>query len=249
MIARCCVGALSAVLFLSCAQVPKEAVELSATVGRDLSTVYQAHRALAQTLFLRMKHDVNRFVDDVYAPFQIRYVMNRQRELALSTNTEDKRKSIIVALDGAFAPDASPGRQEVALKAMEILVRTIRADIESLRSQLLDSLELQEAEVLGSIDRAYQQLHYANSIVTGHLASVVSVHEAQAEMLQALGVDRDLRKVVGEGVAHASERIADVVDKAQTADDRLAHVEENAGDLKNAIKELQQKLKLNGKEK
>jgi ABC-type transporter Mla subunit MlaD len=196
-----------------------------------------------------MRRDVNRFVDEVYVPFQIRFVMNRQKDLALSTNPEDQRKSILTAIDGAFKPEAPSEKQEVALKAMEIFVRKIRGDVEALRNQLIDTLDIQEGEVLGSIDRAYQQLHYANSIVTGHLSSVVKVHDAQADMLQALGVDRDLRRVVGESLANASEKIADVVDKAETASDKLADVEENAASLKKAIAELKQKLNTKGKDK
>ena len=249
MIQRHVALTLGALLFMSCAQVPREAVELSATVGRDISTVYEAHRRLAQTLFTRMRRDVNRFVDDVYAPFMIRFVMNRQRELATSQNPDDRRKSILLAIDEAFKPGASSERQDDALKAMEILVKKLRGDIESVRSQLLDSLNGQEHEVLGSIDRAYEQLHYANSIVTGHLASVVKVHDAQAELLQSIGVDRDLRKVVGEGLASASEKIADVVDKAEGASDKLTRAEETIANLKKTIGELQQKLNIKGKEK
>jgi chemotaxis regulatin CheY-phosphate phosphatase CheZ len=132
---------------------------------------------------------------------------------------------------------------------MEILVRKIHTDVEALRNQLIDTLDIQEAEVLGSIDRAYQQLYYANSIVTAHLSSIVKVHDAQADMLQTLGVDRDLRKIVGESLANASERIADVVEKAETASDKLANVKENAADLKKAIIELKQNLNTKGKEK
>jgi len=71
-----------AITLTACAQVPKESVELSSTVGRDLAVVYDAHRELAQVLFSRMRHDVNRFVDDVYAPYQIKVAMDRQGELA-----------------------------------------------------------------------------------------------------------------------------------------------------------------------
>lgn len=38
------------VLVSACAQVPKQSVELSATVGRDLVTVHNSHRELAEIL-------------------------------------------------------------------------------------------------------------------------------------------------------------------------------------------------------
>lgn len=233
---------LAALALTACAQVPKESVELSATIGRDLATVHQSHRELAEILFSRMRHDINRFVDEVYAPFQIRNVMNRQNELARSANPDDRDKSLLLAINSAFKPDAPQGLQDKVLRGMEIMVRKIRADVESMRRELLDPLHAQEAEVLASIDRAYQQLHYANSIVTGHLSSVAKVHETQAELLQAIGVEKDLRKEVGENLAEATEKIGDLVDAAEKADAKLDSAEENARKLKEAVSELTGKL-------
>lgn len=166
-----------------CASVPKESVELSATVGRDIANVHKSHKELAQILFSRMERDVNRFVDKVYAPHQIRAVMDRQYELAKSSDPADKRKSLILAINEAVKPSASDKLQSAVLKGMQGLVGKIREDVESMRRELLDPLIAQEEEVIGSIDRAYQQLHYANSIVTGHLSSVVKVHDAQADLI------------------------------------------------------------------
>ena len=146
-----------------CAHISRESVELSATVGRDLAVVYKAHRELARILFSRMRHDINRFVDDAYTPYQIREVMIRQRELAKSRDPDDRKKSLIFAIDAAFGADASPGLQESVLAGMGSMIEKINERSESMRRELLDPLDDQEEEVLGSIDRAYQQLHYANS--------------------------------------------------------------------------------------
>ena len=43
--------------------------------------------------------------------------------------------------------------------------------------------------MLGAIDRSYNQIIYANSIVTGHLASVRKVHDAQEELLNEFGIE------------------------------------------------------------
>ena len=62
-------------LCIGCAHVPKESVELSATVGRDIAQVYRAHRELAVVLYERIKSDINRFIDEVYAPYQIQKLL------------------------------------------------------------------------------------------------------------------------------------------------------------------------------
>jgi hypothetical protein len=42
---------LCLLLYTGCAQVPKQSVELSATVGRDIAQVYKAHRELVVILY------------------------------------------------------------------------------------------------------------------------------------------------------------------------------------------------------
>ena len=66
---------LVAGLLGACAQVPKEAVQLSTTVGRDVAEAHRSHRETTVLLFARMKDDVNTFVDDVYAPFILRELL------------------------------------------------------------------------------------------------------------------------------------------------------------------------------
>jgi L-arabinose isomerase len=128
------------------------------------------------------------------------------------------------------------------------MVRAIREDVESMRNELLDPLDAQEAEVLGSIDRAYQQIHYANSIVTGHLSSVVEVHETQAELMQAIGVERDLRITVGDNLARTSSTIGDLVQAAENAGTQFQDVEESVQKLREAVVELEQNLRNPGEE-
>ena len=221
--------------FISCAQVPKESVELSATLGRDLSAVQKSHRELAVVLFSRMRQDINQFIDEVYAPFQIKYAMDRQAELAKSSNPDDREDSLLFAINEAFKPDAPSELQDAVLKGMESMVAKIRSDIEEMRKELLDPLEQQKSEVLSSIDQAYQQLHYANSIVTGYLSSVAKVHDSQTDLLQKIGVDQDQ---LGENLAKTSDKIKTLVQTSEKAENKIEMAKENAEKLKNIVKEL-----------
>jgi hypothetical protein len=230
------------VLVAGCAQVPKQSVELSATVGRDLATIHIAHRELAQTLFDRMRQDVNRFINDVYTPYQVNMVIQRQAELARDTNPEIRRKSLFLRISSSLSASPSAEQQANLIRGMSLLLKLTIDDIASFRSDLLDTLNLQEREVVASIDRAYQQVHYANSIVTGHLASVVQVHDKQAELLEAVGVDRDLRRQIGNNLARTSNQIGGLVSAAENADAGLKSVEANARRLKGIIGELGEKL-------
>ncbi len=233
---------LVSMIVTACAQVPKESVELSTTIGRDLASVHKAHRELSKVVFSRMRKDINRFVDGIYAPYQINQVMARQKQLANSDDSEDRKKSLLLAINAAFTSDAPPQLQEAVLKGMNSMVLKIRKDVESMRKELLDPINAQEKEVLSSIDRSYQQLHYANSIVTGYLSSVVKVHDTQADLLEAIGVERDLRTMVGQTLSITSDKIAGLVDAADAADEKLAKAEETAKKLKDAVGELKNRL-------
>jgi hypothetical protein len=225
-----------------CAEVPKESVVLSATVGRDLEVVHAAHRELLRLLFARMRRDVDRFVDEVYAPHQIRVVMEEQRRLAASTLPAERRQALLLAVDAAFKEGAPPELRSTVTRAMEGLVKGIHDDVESLRAELHRPLDEQEATTVTAIDRSYQQISYANSVVTGHLASVVKVEEAQDEVLADAGVSRAARGDLSKALADASDHIGQLVDKASNAPDRLDNALHDAETLKATLGALGHRL-------
>jgi hypothetical protein len=225
-----------------CAAVPKESVVLSATVGRDLEVVHAAHRELLRVVFARMRRDVDRFVDEVYAPHQIRVVMVEQRRLATSKLPEDRRQALLLAIDAAFKEDAPSELQNTVLQAMGSLVKAVHDDVETLRAELHRPLDEQEAATVTAIDRSYQQIAYANSVVTGHLASVVKVEEAQDEILADVGVSRNVRADVSKTLAEAADSIGQIIDKGSTAPDRIAGALRDAETLKATLGALGHKL-------
>ncbi|MCI0508168.1 MAG: hypothetical protein L0Z73_18990 [Gammaproteobacteria bacterium] len=197
---------------------------------------------MAKLLFSRMRSDINRFVDKVYAPYQINNAMACQQELATSSDPKERSKSLLLAINAAFSDRGSPQLQEAVLKGMGIFVFKIRQDVESMRTVLLNPINQQETEVLSSIERAYLQLHYANSIITGHLSSVVKVHDTQSENMDAMGMEQDLRTTIGTALSGTTEKIADLVEESTQADEKLSKVEENAEKLKNTINEFKSKV-------
>lgn len=181
---------------LACAQVPQEAVELSVTVGRDLSELHRANRELAVLYFGRMERDVERFVTDVYRPYIIKFTMDDL--------------DIVNKIVRASEPESELDPVDI----MEIYADEVLARFDEFRNSLLGPIHAQEREVLTSIDVAYRQVQDANSVVTGHLASVRKVHDAQAEYLAAAGVP-DLRETVGTSVAALSDSVAVLLERAR----------------------------------
>lgn len=213
-----------------CAQVPRQSVKLSTTIGRDITQVYRAHRELAFILYERIKGDVNRFVDEVYTPYQINKL--------LQADHEDFKKgdpdSLFFVLDAAIKQPGDPEIQKTALPAMDVFIQVVRAEVEAYRSERLAPILAQEKEVLSAIDRSYNQIHYANSIVTGHLASIVEVHDAQEDLLNEFGIE-GLREDVGRKLSSTSSSIAEFVKNAKRLEGTVEEIEKN---IKELTKEL-----------
>ena len=221
------------VWFYGCAQVPKESVELSTTVGRDVAKVYQSHKELAIILFDRMKSDVNKFVDDVYAPYQVKKQLKDDYD-DFKSGIQD---SLFAKLNFAVNNPGNNKAQVEVLEFMGIFLEIVRNDIESFRQDTLSPLLEQEKTLLSAIDRSYNQIHYANSIVTGHLASIVKVHDAQEELLNEFGVE-GLRNDIGKSLANLSEKVSEFADEGKEIDVKLDKTEKKIKEWKTKYKEL-----------
>ena len=219
--------------FSACAQVPKESVELSATVGRDVAQVYQAHKELAKLLYERIKKDVNRFVDNVYAPYQIKRQLKDDFDDFKSGNAD----SLFGVLNFAVEHPDDSQAQLNTLTYMDIFLEVVREDIESFRKEQLAPVIKQEQELLSAIDRSYNQIHYANSIVTGHLASIVKVHDAQEQILNEFNIE-GLRKDMGKTLAETSRQVSEYTEQAEKLDQKLEETAKRIKDWEIKFHEL-----------
>lgn len=208
-------GIACLVLFwVGCADVPREAVELSATLGRDLAEVHRAHRSLAVRYFGRMRSDIRTFIDTVYRPYQVENTVK-------AFKLDEKIKT-------AIGPDE-------ALKITELFVRLLSEQVEKYRLELEGKLQHQEFEVLSAIDEAHTRLQRANAIVTGHLASVRKVQEAQEDLLSKLKLD-GLGKEMGDKIAGLSDQLAHLVEKARRGEEKADKAIEDVRKLIGGIK-------------
>jgi len=201
---------LTATLLIgACAEVPKEAVELSTTVGRDLEEVHQAHLALAELHFQRSKDDINAFIDSVYRPgFIAKFAQEAQLARAVRETLENEPENL--------------------LQGLTDFVMVAHERIESKRMALLAPVEEQEAAVIEEINAAHKQLQAAQAIVTGHLASVRKVHDVQNDLFAKVGL-KDLRTKIATKTADVSTRVGELVSKGEEID----------GSIEDAVKKIE----------
>jgi hypothetical protein len=173
-----------------------------------------------------MKADINKFVDEVYAPYQINALLKADQQDFKAGDPN----SLFYSLDSALKNPTDLKAQNDALVSMEIFLQVTREEIESYRAERMAPILVQEKEMLGAIDRSYNQIHYANSIVTGHLASIVKVYDAQEKILNEFGVE-GLRSEAGQKLADASTKVAELLENARKIDTKAEGVSDKITEL------------------
>lgn len=187
-----------AIALVGCAQIPKESVELSNTVGRDISAIQVSHLALIKLYFDDKEVLINRWVDQVYAPSQITAVINVPE--------------IRSDLETVIKETAAGQNQEKLIKKFGSVITLIHKDVEKTRKELLTPVQSAREDTLTKVQAAYNQVQLGNNIVTGYLSSLVKITDTQNELLSKAGLG-DVRDQLSTGMVNLS----DGLDKALTA--------------------------------
>jgi hypothetical protein len=216
-----------AIAIAACAQVPKESVQLSATVGRDVAEIERSHRALVNSYYDQVERSINRFVDQVYAPYQI------------SKTLEDPSVggALANAIEEAAKPDADPKTKKDTFDAIGYYFVSTRDNIEQFRAGLLKPIKEQRETLLKRLDDAYRRVQNGNSIVTGYLSSVVKLTDEQNKLLAQAGLP-DLGPSIAQKADKLSQELDRVEGQVQSGSMRVnAAVEKAEGLIKGFEKE------------
>lgn len=184
-----CTAVLVLMIAFGCASVPKEAVQLSYAVGRDIQEIHKGYRNTVRAYFQEMRERGLEVID------------NQWRPTYLKVNI--KESGLFEHLRDTSVPE------EERYVDLEYWCRGVLEDLDSTRSVFLDSLRVREDALVASIDEAFKRAIRANATVTAHLNSIVEIHEVQDEILKSAGL-LDIRNEINDGIAEAS----DFTDKA-----------------------------------
>jgi hypothetical protein len=206
--------------FLSgCAQVPKESVELSATLGRDLQEVQRSHRRAVDLLYDHDVERVNRYLDDVAMPTYVRFAI-----AGLGDRLSDDLRL-------ALAPNAPQDSKDKIFDEMRKLVQGVSDRLARQRKELLIPIEDSRKASLQELDLAYAEMQRANSVLTAHLSSVTKVHSLQDELLTKAGL-KGFREKVGDEALASNSKVTQALDGAQDTEKALTQLKESLAKLK-----------------
>jgi len=200
-----CNHSLLIVLFVlsACASLPRETVTLSQTIGSDLNILHNAHRNIIEIHFHKIEDGINSFVDDVYAPYIIHYVLSRELQ-----KYKETKPSLFGTIEIAGKVEGKK-ESEDAINVMQEFQVAARNQIESKRNELLLPITKQRAEIIMAVNQAYEHTIYANSTITAYLQSLQKVKGAQQESLSLIGLEG-----ADSLITNSLVRVSEQVDKA-----------------------------------
>ncbi len=174
---------VATLLLAGCASIPKETVLLSQTIGHDINSLHQAHLQLADIHFKKIENEISAFVDEVYAPFVINFVLKSEFR-----NYQAGAPSLYGAVESAGSDEGETVSQE-AIDMMLEFQEAARQQIESKRYELLQPIRNQHLDISRAINQSYANVTYANASITAYLQSLQKLKGAQQEGMSMIGLD------------------------------------------------------------
>jgi len=221
-------------IFGGCASIPKETVLLSQTIGKDLQVLHRSHQNMVEFHFRKIKTDIHTFVDDVYAPFVIHFVLNKELQ-----SFKKGDASLYGTIEDAGQKEGQL-ESENAINAMADFQNAARKQIERKRNDLLSPIDKQEAEMVKAINQSYEQVSYANTTVTSYLKSLRKLKDTQDEALSVVGLD-GIDSLITHSLVDLSDQVDLLVKKGKEIDVKSDKAYRQLEEISSKIKGLSSK--------
>jgi len=169
-------------IFNSCISVPKETVQLSTVIGTNIKVLENSHTTMVGLFYNEIMNNMNGFIEDVYAPFIINYVLKKELD-----SYHNSQPSIFEAIEDA-ATKGGKANTEKAYNDMSDFLKAARTQIEKKRNELLVPIQKQRDSIILNIKISYGNTILASSSVTSYLQSISSLKESQNEVLSVIGL-------------------------------------------------------------
>lgn len=203
------------VIIAGCAQVPRESVEISDALSRDLEEMHRAHRALADLYYDEKLVAIDQIVDQKFTPYIIQPL----------AKVFEKR-----------IPEVAADNPEILLPYLQASIQKIVSEIEAERSRIKAPIQQQKSEFISSLDQSYGQLIQAQLTLSSHLKSITNIHEEQNKALSTVGLE-EVRIKMSEATSSLSDKIKDLNDYGSDAELKIEDVKEKLGSFKKEIEQ------------
>ncbi len=208
---RVLTAVIIALIFNACVSIPKETVELSNVLEKDIIALHNSHKNMVDLYYGQLERDINNFVDEVYAPFIIHYVLKSEL-----TRYKKGEESLYGIIEQAGRKEGQDEAKE-ALKVMSEFIEDANQQINTKRRELLNPVLQQKRNLISRIDRSYKNAIYANNVISTYLKSIRKIKETQKEALSLMGLE-GADEIFNSSLLKASEIINDAIRKGKQID-------------------------------
>jgi hypothetical protein len=196
-----CLFAVFLTLCSGCVQVPKEAPQLSAELGKRIQAIEASHIELLRKFMDEKRRDVDEFIDREWTP----------RFSANLMNEELVRKQ--------WDAVAASGDPNDKVKFIQIIAPRLQQQINAKRLEMMQPLDELERAIERRLRDEYTQATAINNAVTSFLYSASEVAANRDRFLGIVGVTQD---EVNRALDGADEAVASLVNARNVATESVA---------------------------
>ncbi|UXI04659.1 hypothetical protein [Photobacterium sp. TY1-4] len=195
------------------ATVPKEVVELSYQMEKDLVGVEKTYITLVKQHVSVLKKQREDYLNNEWVPAMLEDWITEGKLVPMA-----KGEVIYDDLSGDFITTPSPNRRAQLRSIVEWSHAAVEA-IESKRRELIQPLEEAESSLIEDIERSFDLLHLGNQTISAHLNSIREVQDVQNELLEKAGWD-GLRSDINQKLSDLSVKASEGLDEVRKLDSK-----------------------------
>ena len=218
-------------IVISCISIPKETVTLSKKMGESIKILQTAHLSTVDLLFKRMENDVNAFVDSVYAPYIIHFMLSAE------IDKYNRKESSLYGVIEAAGKNQGGKETAQALSDMSDFTSAVTEQVNEMRSEMLEPILTERSTVVNSVNQSYENLVHANSTITGYLESIRKVKDAEKEALNMIGLS-NADSVATKALLNVADKVSDALGKAKDIDIKSDQAEKQFEEISKKIKAI-----------
>ena len=202
---------ISLLMFGCSATVPKEVVELSYKMERDMVQVQSTYIYLVKQHIRLLKLQRENYLKNEWIPQYVRSWIEDGQLIAMANGRVEYDEEA-----DKFFPVTDPNRQN-QLQGVVLWAEAAVFVIDEKRQSLIKPLELAEAQVIDSINQSFSLLLRGNKTITAHLNSIRNVQDVQNDLLSKVELD-GLRDKLNMQLSQLSDDATTGLDKIRKID-------------------------------
>ncbi|WP_368085629.1 hypothetical protein [Vibrio splendidus] len=195
------------------ATVPKEVVELSYQMEKDMSQVEEAYVTLVRQHVSMLKKQREDYLYREWVPVMLEDWIQTGQLIEMAQGTVVYDESM-----GGFKTVTQPDRLS-QLSSITEWALAASEEIEAKKRELIQPLEEAEQKLIADIHLSFNLLIQGNQTITAHLNSIREVQDVQNKLLERAGWD-GLRDNINQQLSELSEQAVTGLDKVRELDSK-----------------------------